>query len=334
MKNHSILSPMGWGNGAYIVHRHLESHIEGYRVVGYHPNWTLIPCILPLVAPFRNVDLVHTTPDYALFFHRRSAPIVISFQNYVLDGWMRPYSSLLQRLHYRTDLRLFTESALKKAHTVTAVSKFTAKLVRQDLACSRPIRIIYNGVDTELFRPKPSSQSDRGEIRVFFSGNLTRRKGAQWLAAIANQLEKNVQIYFTHGLRTRNTLPYHDNLKPIGPVPFKGMPTRYHQMDILLMPTVREGLSLAVLEAMSSGLPVVASDCSSLPEQIDNGRGGFLCPIGDVDAFADKINFLAESPKLRQEMGEYNRAKVEKYFTLEWMIKEYKNLFEEVLSAS
>jgi glycosyltransferase involved in cell wall biosynthesis len=260
--------------------------------------------------------------------------MVVSFHNYVLDGWMLPYSSFLQRLHYRTDLRLFTVNALKKAHRVTAVSKFTAGLVRKDLAFLRPIKIIYNGVDSEFFRPKPSPRSDYGEIRVFFSGNLNRRKGAPWLAAIANRLQENVHIYFTHGLRTRNTLPHHDNLKPIGPVPFQEMSTRYHQMDVLLMPTVREGLSLSVLEAMSSGLPVIASDCSSLSEQIDNGRGGFLCPIGDVDAFADRINFLAESPKLRREMGEYNRAKVEKYFTLERMIKEYKNLFEEVLSAS
>ena len=81
-------------------------------------------------------------------------------------------------------------------------------------------------------------------------------------------------------------------------------------MDILLMPTVREGLSLAVLEAMSCGLPVVASNCSSLPEQIDEGLGGFLCPVGDVNMFAERLNYLADSPKIRKNMGQYNREKV------------------------
>ena len=61
------------------------------------------------------------------------------------------------------------------------------------------------------------------------------------------------------------------------------------------MPTVREGLSLAVLEAMACGLPVVASACSSLPEQIDNGMGGFLCPVGDVVAFAEKIKLTGRN---------------------------------------
>ncbi|HOH18628.1 MAG TPA: glycosyltransferase family 4 protein, partial [Bacilli bacterium] len=100
----------------------------------------------------------------------------------------------------------------------------------------------------------------------------------------------------------------------------------------LLFPTVREGFGLAAAEAMACGLPVVATDCSSLPELIDEGNGGFLCPLGDVDAFTYKINLLAENPQLRREMGEYNRAKVEKMFTLERMVNQYKELFEEVLS--
>jgi glycosyltransferase involved in cell wall biosynthesis len=82
---------------------------------------------------------------------------------------------------------------------------------------------------------------------------------------------------------------------------------------------------------MACDLPVVASNCSAIPELIDEGKGGFLCPVGDVDAFAEKINFLADSPKLRREMGEYNRTKVEKMFALDRMVREYQDLFQEVL---
>ena len=98
------------------------------------------------------------------------------------------------------------------------------------------------------------------------------------------------------------------------------------------MPTVREGFGLAIAEAMACGLPVVASNCSAIPELIDDGKGGFLCPIGDVQAFADKINLLAESPRLRLQMGEYNRAKIEQKFTLARMVKKYQALFKEVLT--
>ncbi len=332
MSKRRIICPMSWGSGAYIANRYLEQYIPEYKIKSYHPYWTLMPFVLPMVASAKNADLIHTTPDYAVFFNRKSAPLVITFQNYILDPWMRSYSSLAQKIHYITDLRLWTRLALKKANVVTAVSRFTASLIQQDLGITRPLRIIYNSVDVDCFTPKQSFAPKRKEVRVFYSGNLSLRKGSQWLLSIAKQLKGNICIYYTQGLRTRSILPPNPRLKSIGPVSFDEMPERYREMDVLLMPTVREGFSLSVLEAMASGLPVVASNCSSLPEQIDDGKGGFLCPVGDVEAFADKINLLSDSPELRREMGEYNRFKVESHFTVQQMVKKYNELFEEILN--
>jgi glycosyltransferase involved in cell wall biosynthesis len=332
--NHKIISPMANGSGAYVIHRLLENCIRDYRVLPYHPNWTLLPFVLPLVTKINHAALVHTVPDYARFFYRASIPLIISFQNYVLDGWMRPYCSILQKIHYATDLRIWTRSAIKKAKKITAVSRFTADLVTKDMRLSGPIDIIYNGVNTNHFMPGPVERNNQKEICVFFSGNLTRRKGAHWIPEIARLLNKQITIYYTQGLRTRSTLPNLPNLRSIGAVEFEHMPHRYRQMDILLMPTVREGFSLAVLEAMACGLPVIASNCSSLPEQIDEGKGGFLCPVGDVQSFAEKINLLAESPRLRKEMGKYNRSKVEENFTKAKMLAGYTDLFETMLSKA
>jgi glycosyltransferase involved in cell wall biosynthesis len=331
MKTNRIVSPMATGNGAYAIHRSLENHLPDYRVISYPPYYTFFPVVLPFLTLTERPNLIHTTPAYAIFSYRSAIPLVISFQNYVLDRWMRSYSTWGQRLHYRTDLKLWFRLAVKKANTITAVSRFTARLVQQDMKISKPIKIIYNGVDTNCFTPPATSRSARNGVRVLYSGNLTRRKGAHWLPAIAQRLTRGVKIYYTQGLRTRRRLPFHPNLQPLGPVPYNDMPARYREMDILVMPTVREGLSLSVLEEMASGLPVVASNCTSLPEQIDEEKGGFLCAVGDTDAFAEKINLLAESSKLRKEMGEYNRAKVEKLFTVEQMVKAYQALFEDVL---
>ena len=321
---------MANGNGAYILHKILESKIKNYRVFAYNPYFTLAPPILAFMGRTKKPLAVHTTPDYAIFSYRKDIPLVLTFHNYVLDPWIRPYSSPLQKIHYGTDLRLWSKMAVRRAHRITAVSHFTADLAQKDLKIDCPLKVIYNGIDTAHFFPTRSKAS-RKELRVFFSGNLTRRKGAHWLHAIGKRLKKDVTIYYTQGLRTRKPLQAAHGLKAVGPIPFERMAERYREMDILLLPTVREGLSLSVLEAMACGLPVIASDCSSLPEQIDHGKGGFLCPIGNVDSFAEKINLLADAPNLRREMGEYNRAKVEKMFTLERMVNEYKDLFEEVL---
>jgi len=333
MRNYRIFSPVPKGNGATIIHQSLADHLSGYVIGTYSPYWTLLPITLPWVVSNERAAVIHCPPDYAWFGDNRNRPLVLTFHNYVLDPWMRPYSTWLQNLHYRTDLQWWTRLAVKKAARITAVSHFIADLVRRDLRLQKEIPVIYNGIDMERFCPEDSAAKKHDKtIRVFFSGNLTLRKGAQWLPEIADRLDKNIVIYYTAGLRTKRQLPDRANLISVGRVAYDAMPERYRQMDILLMPTVREGFGLAVVEAMASGLPVVASDCSAIPELIDNGRGGFLCPVGDVKGFAEKLNFLAVSPGLRKEMGQYNRAKAERLFTVEKMVRQYALLFDAVIA--
>ena len=326
----NIISPMANGNGAYILHKELEKRISGYSVKGYNPYLTLMPFSLKAAVNTGGADIIHTTPDYALFFMKPAVSVVITFHNYILDSWMDPYSSILQRIHYKTDLTLFTRLAASKAHTITAVSRFTANLAKKGLGLSRDIQVIYNGIDSKLFYPR--SRKKGKKIRVLFSGNISLRKGAQWLPAIADRLNRNIIIYYTSGLRGQGLLPGKSNMVPVGSVPYAGMPDFYNTMDIVLMPTVREGFGLAVAEAMACGLPVVASDCSAIPELITDSKGGFLCPVGDVVAFAEKINTLADSPDLRRQMGEYNRARVGTHFSMEKMIREYKKLFQRTMA--
>lgn len=322
-----IVSPLATGNGAYIVHKMLEQGIKDYRVLPYHPYRTLVPPSLWRMGRQSKPAIIHTTPDYALFHKQKSVPLVVTFHNYVLDSFMRTYSSKLQNIHYQTDLKWFTKKAVNLASEITAVSHFTADLVKRELGVNQKIRVIYNGIDETLFTPVKKLAAQR-QIKVLFSGNLSRRKGAQWLLPILKKLNPNISIYYTSGLRNVKELSVHPRLINIGRVDYADMPALYQSADMLLFPTVREGFGLAAAEAMACGLPVVATDCSALPELIDNGKGGFLSGIGEIDDFAEKINLLAENSNLRKEMGEYNREKVERMFTLNRMVHEYQSLFD------
>lgn len=323
-------SPMATGNGAYIVHKILESRITGYKVSGYNPYWTLFPPFLRFVR-CRGAELIHTTQDYAPFFHRDGIPMVLTVHGYNLDREIRKYNSFLQNLHYDTDLRWFSLRGLRQASAVTCVSNFIAGLVRQDAGYMNELRVIYNGVDEKQFSPvqKPGF---RNKIRVLFSGNPTRKKGIELLPGIIRLLNKNIEVLVTSGLRAKKIPFEHAQLVNVGSVPHADMPSLYRNCDILLFPSVREGLSMAALEAMSSGLPIVAANNSSFPELIDHGKGGFLCQQDSPEEYADYINHLAESMQLRNVMGQYNRARVESGFTLERMIRQYHDLFDEVIS--
>lgn len=324
-----ILSPMSLGNGAHVVHKQLEARLSGYRVCGYHPGLTVFPPLLRFRCREGQPGLIHTTPDYAPLFQRKGVPLVITFHNYVLDPEIRCYGSVLQRLHWSTDLRLLTRVAVGRAHCVTAVSQYTADLVRSDLGYQGVVEVIPNGVATDQFCP--GTGKGKGPIRVLFSGNPNSRKGAQWLGAIADRLDRGVELICTAGLRG-NAHVGNERISWLGPVPYDAMSELYQSADILLLPTVREGHSLAVLEAMASGLPVVSSNCSSLPEQIEEGKGGYLVAVGDIEGYADAINRLAENRPLRRMMREFNRERAEQSFGMQRMVDTYRNVFDRLLS--
>ena len=323
------------GNGAIIVHRQLEQALPRYKVIPYSPRFEYAPIFLGSLR-FGKAKLIHTTPDHAIFHARKNIPLVVTFHNYVLDHFMQQHSTLVQRLYYRNNLRLFSSQALKRASIVTAVSRYTAELVYKDLGFAGDIKIIPNGIDARRFRPGSDKDKDKDKnfgIRILFSGNLTRRKGADLLPSIVRRLNPGIRIICTGGLRGKGRSLHDDRIEFIGYIPYEKMPSLYQSVHVLLKPTVREGFGLAVAEAMSCGLPVVATDCSTMPDLIHHGQGGYLCRLGNVDEFARYINKLARSPSLRARMGEYNRARVEKEYKHEEMIKRYRMLFEEVLGT-
>jgi len=320
-----ILSPVATGNGAFVVHSQLAKHLPDYELVPYDPRRTFFPPSLYPLGRDKSPDIIHTTPDYGIFHQRDDVPLVLTFHGYAIDRELFPYSSRLQKIHGRTDLRWFHKLAIERANIITAVSQFTADLAKKDLGITKPIKVIYNGVDEQKFTPL--KRTPGREIKVLFSGNLTQRKGAHWLLPIIQKLDGRISIYYTSGLREKSQLVQHPRLKPLGRIPYAKMPEVYQQMDMLLFPTVREGFGLAAAEAMACGLPVVATNSSALPEVITHDKGGFLCPLGDIQAFARSIQILADDPILRREMGEFNRAEIESKFTLERMMKNYSDFF-------
>jgi glycosyltransferase involved in cell wall biosynthesis len=316
------------GSGALVLHAELAKQLAGYRLRTYSPWWTLLPPLLPWLGR-GGADLIHNSADYGIWFKRRDVPLVVTLHNYVSDRFMRDYSSRLQYLHYRTDLRWFTRRTLLAADATVAVSHFVADLTRQDLGLERAIPVIYNGVDEQRFTPSSQPRTGR-PFRVLFSGNLSRRKRAELLAPLAARLGPAFEIWFTAGLGAAPTAPAGAGLHCVGRVAHTDMPELYRSVDALFMPSVREGFGLAAAEAMACGLPVVGCNQSALPELVVDGQGGVLCGIDDLEGYAAALRQLAEDRSAAANMGAFNRARVEQRFTLRQMGEGYRALFQAV----
>jgi N-acetyl-alpha-D-glucosaminyl L-malate synthase BshA len=102
--------------------------------------------------------------------------------------------------------------------------------------------------------------------------------------------------------------------------------------DVLLLPSETESFGLSALEAMACEVPVVASNVGGLPEVVEDGVTGFLCPVGDVDAMAEKAYQLLTNSDMNRTFAERGRARAIKNFHTDMIIPQYERYYERVLS--
>ncbi|MFO7965719.1 MAG: glycosyltransferase family 4 protein, partial [Desulfobacterales bacterium] len=319
---------------------YFNSLCDGFKKLGCDANihWMkykheLIPFYYKtLLKHLYSADLIHANCEYGYFFKDLNKKMTLVLHHNVFESEYQRFTKLYQKAYHYGLLKNRLKRSIKYADRIISVSMSTKKsFCSQFQIPEDTVVTIYNGINQNLFIPK--SNRDDTLHRLIFVGTMSIRKGVDILLDVMKRLGGKFELVCV-SQRPKNMKKCPDNLQIIENVTAERLSDLYNQSDILVFPTRLEGFGYAVAEAMACGLPVVASNCSAIPELVDHGKGGFLCSVGDVDDFAEKINILAESPKMRKEMGEYNRAKVEKYFTLDRMVKEYKELFEEVLDAS
>ncbi len=188
------------------------------------------------------------------------------------------------------------------------------------------VHLLYKGIDTVAFSPAISPPEQRV---VGFVGQLIERKGLRDLMVAWSQLDKRD---WPAGQRPRLRIAgegplatelQHWQIGLIHPAQVelvgycRNMPEFYHKLSLLVMPSYQEGFGLAAAEASACGLPVIASDASSLPEIVIHGSTGLLISPADPNTLAAAMAKLVLDPVLCQAMGQAGRARVGQRFDLE-----------------
>jgi glycosyltransferase involved in cell wall biosynthesis len=106
---------------------------------------------------------------------------------------------------------------------------------------------------------------------------------------------------------------------------------RYATFDAFLLTSQNEGTPVVAIEALAAGVPVVATDAGGTRTVVDDGETGFLVPVGDVDALADRLTRLRDDPELRSRLGDTGAARMRDRFSTDRMVDDVDGLYAKIL---
>jgi len=206
--------------------------------------------------------------------------------------------------------------------------------VSPEKVCAVPI----GGVDLDDFQYFHRERK-REALTVGCVGNFHRAKGhAVLLEAARGVLEKHPKVKFAlvgGGKRKGQLMEIARGFGVAGSVEFLGyrhdIAEVLGERDVYVQPSLSEGLCMAVIEAMATGLPVVGTNVGGIPESVVESVNGFLVPPGDPGRLEEKILQLVEDPLLREQMGREGRRIVEEKYGFRMMIEDFEKVIDEVI---
>jgi len=241
---------------------------------------------------------------------------------------------------------LNSRTCFMHAREIIAVSQAVrSHLAAQGVPESR-LRVIYDGIDLQHYREAPDPAPLRARLGVAPQdmligsvGRLGREKGNAYLieaAAILWTRERlPVRVLLVGEGRERRALQEDARRCRIADrVIFAGFQREVvayqAALDVLCLPSLKEGLSLSALEAMALGRPVVASRVGGTPEVVADGQTGVLVEPANPEALAAAIARLLRDPEEARRMGEAGRERVERVFDIEQMVDRIEQVYAEV----
>jgi glycosyltransferase involved in cell wall biosynthesis len=266
-----------------------------------------------------------------------------------------PYSRLNSNEKFMVSfnwfLRIFEENMLKRSNKIIAVSDFTRReLLQYYKVREDKIRVIHNGVDTRKFHPAADKRKAKEElgfnpedIAILSVGRLYARKGLftliESMPAVVRRFPRAKFIISGKGQSNEmkklvahaQKLGVIDNIVFTGYYPDRKLPRLYQAADVFAFSTFYENLPFAVLEALSTGLPVVTTNVGGIPEMIEDGKNGFLVQPFNAQELSDRILYYLEHPNAASEMAFMARKVIEERFDWRLIVKKVLRVYEEAL---
>ncbi|HUC98994.1 MAG TPA: glycosyltransferase family 4 protein [Candidatus Polarisedimenticolaceae bacterium] len=258
-------------------------------------------------------------------------------------GELSPKYIVTRRMDYPEPKNCYTRYLYnRRVDGVVAISRSVVNCLSEAGVNRRSIRLIYSGIDPVPFRGLVSDQSANDPPVIGMLAVLEQRKGHRFLLDAARLLKdrgRRIRYVFagdgSHKAQLQSivqTLGLQEEVSFVGFV--QDVPEFLCSINVLVLPSLYEGLGVAALEAMAAGKPVVATRVGGLAESIIDGETGFLVPPQNAVALADAIERLVADPAMARAMGRKGAARVLSNFTTEQMATQNEAYYYALLDGT
>ena len=266
----------------------------------------------------------------------------------VLAGWMRGSEVIVHAHGGNIETWLTTRwarwvirAAMSKASLVVAVWNAGHQALADTLGEGR-VTLVVNGVDTTRFTPGPTRWHD--PPRVLYVGLLTPRKGVLDLIEASRSLRSaglEHELWLLGGVPDEGPEAAEPVLAAarghavlLGTRPPEDMAEVYASADVFCLPSWWEAMPLSVLEAMASGLPVVATDVGDVGRIVVHGETGLVVPSQSPEQLAAALRKVIEDPEAARRMGDAGRARAEGTYSSAATARAIDDLYEQVSAGA
>jgi N-acetyl-alpha-D-glucosaminyl L-malate synthase BshA len=320
------------------VHMHHVSVVE-YPLFKYPPYTIALGSEMSRVTERHSLDLLHV--------HYSIPHATAAYMSKQITG--KPY---VVTLHGSDVTILGSDPAYEPVNTysveaadaVTAVSQFMAEEARNSLGIEHEIRVIPNFVDTELYKPDACIDPERLDSRDIVVGHVSNFRPVKriedliYAMCVVTKEAPGVRLILVGDGPERHRIErLIDKLDLYHSVLLDGyrsdVPERLKCMDTLVLCSETESAPLTILEAMSSGLPVVATNVGGIPELVEHGRNGFLVPLKHPEEIAERLLELNADREKMRRMGEHARETVLERYTTDKIVGQYMEVYQRVTSG-
>ncbi|MFK5582850.1 glycosyltransferase [Serinicoccus sp. LYQ131] len=203
------------------------------------------------------------------------------------------------------------------------------------------IQVVHVGVDPHIFSPLSDRRDDDSSFSIGFVGRLAPEKQVPLLLHAIARMEHTHRTLLIAGAGPNEDecrsvveqLGIAEHVEFLGPMTQAELPHLLHRIDVLAMSSRHEGTPIVLMEAMASGLPVVAPRVGGIPTLVEDGVSGLLTAPGDVTSLAASLDRLAGDPHLRRQLGERGRARVVSEFNAREVARELSALLHHSVTS-